>query len=78
LDKLPEYPSWQTACLAAINEPDPEQLRETIIAAETAMFKRSLQLESQNSEPERLAMEQAAKSLQTLRVIVFGYPGLKK
>jgi hypothetical protein len=66
---------WQQECLAAINERDPELLKEKILAAELAIFERALQLNGSNDDAERGAMKHAARSLRVLMVNVLGYPG---
>lgn len=62
------FPEWQQPYQDAILEADPEKLREKIAAAETAIIRRTEQLEgSPDSQVEREAMKNALEALYVLR-----------
>jgi hypothetical protein len=63
------FPVWQTFCMDAVREFDPSQFLVRIDRAETAVLRRAKQLKnSTNDEDERLAVEDALKSLRFLKL----------
>jgi CheY-like chemotaxis protein len=70
-----EYQAWQSRVLSALAEPDKDKLKDRIMVAEAAMFRRGLELQaSDDHHAERSAMFQCARQLRTLMVSVLGYP----
>jgi hypothetical protein len=67
------YPSWQPQYFSALRELNAQVLTAKITAVREAMFRRSAELKTDADNPERLAMQEAARQLKTLRVSVFGY-----
>src|ERR1700733_9719961 len=68
-----KYPSWQPQVLAALIEPDLVKLTRKVAAAEEAIFRRGLELTSED-DAERAAMRDASRQLRALAVTVLGYP----
>jgi hypothetical protein len=69
---------WQELYRAALTESDPEKLTQHVLDAESALFRRGLQLDgSSNHHEERGAMNQAAADLLVLKIHKLGWPSPK-
>jgi hypothetical protein len=62
------FPAWQTFCMDAVREFDPSQFLVRIDRAETAVLRPKRLKNSTNDEDERLAVEDALKSLRFLKL----------
>jgi hypothetical protein len=70
------YPEWQKAVQAALIEVDEERLQQKVADAEAAIFQRLQELGStSNSSAERLALEEASRSLLVVKQEILKYPG---
>jgi len=66
---------WEESCRAALRESDPELLKQRVLDAEAALFRRALQLNgSPDDEEERAAMDQAGADLLVIKVRKLGWP----
>lgn len=69
---------WQHTIEAAVNESDPEKRRETVYAAEAAIFGRLQELapnsEGAQHQEERQAIADACKTLWILKRDALGFP----
>ena len=73
---LPAEPVlWEELYRAALNESDPAQLKQLLLDAEWALFRRGLQLNgSSNHDEERGMMNQAAADLLVIKIRKLGWP----
>jgi hypothetical protein len=76
-DQSVEYKTWQSRVLSALAESDKDELKDKIMAAEDAMFRRGLELQA-DGDAERSAMLQCARQLRGLMVSVLGYPAAEE
>jgi hypothetical protein len=66
---------WEESYRAALRESDPELLKQRVLDAEAALFRRALQLNgSPDDEKERAAMDQAGADLLVIKVRKLGWP----
>jgi len=73
------YPEWQPEYQAALLEFDPKQVIERVKEAETAIFNRLQSLlGSDNSQAERLAIEDALVGLRVIKRENLGFPDWEK
>jgi hypothetical protein len=69
------YPEWQLEYQDVLLETDSEQLAERVADAETAIFNRLQQLsESQDSQGERQAIQDAIRALRVIERDRLGFP----
>jgi hypothetical protein len=67
--KYLRFAAWQTFCMDAVREFDPSQFLVRVDRAETAVLRRAKRLKnSTRNEDERLAVEDALKSLRFLKL----------
>jgi hypothetical protein len=66
--------TWQKALEEAINETDPAQLPHKVMAAETAMFNRIIELGSELSDDELQAMKGGAAELRKIQIEQLHWP----
>lgn len=75
---MPEirYPQWQGAWHDALLELDPKKLRQKVIDAEAAIFKRLQELSDDRTDhmEERLALNDAISGLRALKVEQLKFP----
>jgi hypothetical protein len=68
---------WEELYRAVLNESDPEQLKQRVLDAEWALFRRGVQLDgSSNHHEERGAMDQAAADLLVIKIRKLGWPSV--
>ena len=76
------YPAWQPEYKAAFLEFDPKKLRESVQAAEAAIFNRLQELkqslDSLDSEAERQAIQDALSALRLLQRDTLDFPDGEK
>jgi hypothetical protein len=70
--------SWQELYQSALVETDQEKLTDLVMAIEDAMFLRAQELSDTDADnDERVAMEQAAVGIWTIKTKKLGWPGAK-
>jgi hypothetical protein len=71
-----KYPEWQKHVQAALVEVDEERLPQKVADAEAAIFQRLQELgDALDTTGERLALEEASRSLLVLKREILKYPG---
>jgi hypothetical protein len=70
------YPEWQKTVQAALIEVDEERLQQKVADAEAVIFQRLQELgNASDSNGERLALEEASRSLLVVKKEILKYPG---
>ena len=70
MEYLP-FPAWQTICMDAVKELDPQRFPERVIAAEKAILSRAQQIEDLNHDSaEQVALNDALTSLGLLKRLI--------
>jgi hypothetical protein len=73
-----KFPSWQQEYQDALVETTPDLLKQRVLKAEEAIFRRLQALShSRNADDERQALDDAMRSLRVIQVEKMGYPDWK-